>query len=58
MSNKQSQPDQAADDPHGVSESQQGRKQDEVAKQRSGQKDMQIHDEQTRRPQGNDGQGE
>lgn len=58
MSNKQSQPDKAADDQQGVSESQQGRKQDEAAKQRPGQKDMQIHDEQTRRPKGNDGQGE
>lgn len=58
MSNKQSQPDKAADNQYGVSESQQDRKQDEAAKQRLGQKDMQIHDEQTRRPKGNDGQGE
>ncbi|CAD1792566.1 hypothetical protein CPBF426_18150 [Xanthomonas arboricola pv. juglandis] len=58
MNNKQSQPDKAADNQHGVSESQQDRKQDEAAKQRPGQKDLQVHDEQTRRPKGNAGQGE
>lgn len=58
MSNQQKQPDNVVDNQHGVAESQQDRKQDEAAKQRPGQKDQQIHDEQTRRPEGNAGQGE
>ncbi|SMQ94822.1 hypothetical protein [Xanthomonas fragariae] len=58
MNNKESQPDPVADDAHGVTESQQGRKQDDAAKQRPGQDDLKVHDEHSRRPQGNAGQGE
>lgn len=34
----------------GIEESQQDRRQDDVARQRPGQTDQKIHDEQTRRP--------
>ncbi|WP_170292342.1 hypothetical protein [Xanthomonas maliensis] len=43
-------PDDSAGDQHGEAESQQNRQHDEAAKQRPGQKDMQIHDEHSRRP--------
>ncbi|MCC8559112.1 hypothetical protein [Xanthomonas vesicatoria] len=56
--NKQRQPDTAATDANGVSESQESRKQDETAKQRPGQEDLKVRDEHSRSPKGNDGQGE
>ncbi|MFC0153049.1 hypothetical protein ACFFJ4_05165 [Xanthomonas dyei] len=58
MSNKQRQPDNAGDDASGVSDSQDSHKQDEAAKQRQGQEDLKVHDEHSRRPKGNAGQGE
>ncbi|WP_355603607.1 hypothetical protein RZV17_11790 [Xanthomonas cannabis] len=57
MSNQQRPPDTDADDASGVSESQESRKQDEAAKQRPGQEDLKVHDEHSRRPKGNVGQG-
>ncbi|WP_169749478.1 hypothetical protein [Xanthomonas pisi] len=58
MSKQQRQPDNAGDDASGVSDSQESRKQDEAAKQRPGQEDLKVHDEHSRRPKGNAGQGE
>ncbi|CAD0326660.1 hypothetical protein ABQZ99_012020 [Xanthomonas hortorum pv. vitians] len=58
MSNEQKQPDNVADNPHGTAESRQDRQHDEAAKQRPGQKDLQIDKENNRRPHGNAGQGE
>ncbi|CAJ24299.1 conserved hypothetical protein [Xanthomonas euvesicatoria pv. vesicatoria str. 85-10] len=58
MSKKDQQPDDVADDAHGVTESQQDRKHDDAAKQRPGQEDLKVHDEQSRRPTGKAGQGE
>ncbi len=43
------------DDAQGVEESRQDRRQDEVARQRPGQRDQQIHDEHSRRPPRKDG---
>ncbi|MBB4132867.1 hypothetical protein [Xanthomonas sp. 3075] len=57
MSNDQRQPDKAADNTHGVTESQQDRQQDDVAKQRPGVEDLKVDNEQNRRPKGNAGQG-
>lgn len=58
MSKKDQQPDDVADDAHGVTESQQDRKHDDAAKQRPGQEYLKVHDEQSRRPTGKAGQGE
>lgn len=57
MSKKDQQPDEVADDAHGVTESQQDRRHDDAAKQRPGQEDLKVHDEQSRRPSGKAGQG-
>ncbi|HHZ21030.1 TPA: hypothetical protein HH295_01385 [Xanthomonas vasicola pv. zeae] len=58
MSNKGQQPDEVADDAHGVTESQQDRQHDDAAKQRPGQEDLKVHDEHSRRPKGKVSQGE
>ncbi len=58
MSKKDQQPDDVADDAHGVIESQQDRKHDDAAKQRPGQEDLKVHDAHSRRPTGKAGQGE
>ncbi len=46
------------EDRQGVDESRQDRKQDDVARQRPGQRDQQVHDDHTRRPPRKDGGGE
>ncbi|MCC4587202.1 hypothetical protein LL962_08815 [Xanthomonas sp. NCPPB 1067] len=50
MSKHPRQPDDVADDANGVAESRESRKQDDAAKQRPGQEDLKVHDEQSRRP--------
>ncbi|MCC8539136.1 hypothetical protein ACI6Q5_00305 [Xanthomonas codiaei] len=58
MSKHPRQPDDVADDAHGVAESRESRKQDDAAKQRPGQEDLKVHDEQSRRPKRQHDQGE
>ncbi|MCC4618800.1 hypothetical protein LL965_01400 [Xanthomonas cassavae CFBP 4642] len=58
MSKHPRQPDDVADDASGVAESRESRKQDDTAKQRPGQDDLKVHDEHSRRPKGQHGQGQ
>lgn len=56
MNDKQNSNQQQARE--GAEESRQDRRQDEVAKQRPGQQDQQVHDAHSRRPQRKDGSQE